>query len=109
MSFPEKALGGMWGLNLAAVVAAGAASFGAFGAAVGHCLGILLLYSATFFLFAPLHVLIALCVWTAYCLDAGGDGALRRAAVRLFSAETLVFWALYWGMILEFVPLHLRL
>lgn len=111
MSNQEKAIGGTWCLNLAAVVAAGASSFGALGAAVGHCLGILILYSAAFFLFAPLHVLVALCVWTAYCLDrsGSGDGALRRAFLRLFTAETLLFWALYWGMVLDFVPLNLRL
>jgi len=112
MSNQEKALGGVWGLNLAAVVAAGVTPVGALGAAIGHCLGILLLYSATYFLFAPLHALIALCVWTAYCVDSaahGREGALRLAVLRLVGAESVVYWALYWSMVLELVPLHLRL
>ena len=112
MSTQEKALGGTWFVNLLAAVAAGAAPFGAFGAAVGHCLGILILYGAAYFLFAPLHVLVVLCVWMSYCLDRSGsssEGALRRAFLRLFATETLLFWALYWGMVMDFVPLQLRL
>ena len=105
MSFPEKAMSGVWGANLMAILAANPNE-------VKHCLGVLTVYSATYFLFAPLHALILLCVWTAYGLDRAGiaaDGALWRALTRLFCAETLVFWALYWGMVLDVVPLHVRL
>jgi hypothetical protein len=105
MSISEKALGGVWGINLLAICAANLSE-------VRHCLSVLILYSATYFLFAPLHVLILLCVWMAYGLERGdsplSDGTASRAAVRLFCAETLMFWALYWGMVLEFVPLHMR-
>ncbi len=105
MSFPEKAMSGVWGANLMAIVAANPNE-------VKHCLGVLTVYSATYFLFAPLHALILLCVWTAYGLDRAGsaaDGALWRAVSRLFCAETVVFWALYWGMVLDVVPLQVRL
>jgi hypothetical protein len=105
MSFPEKAIGGVWGLNLLAICAANHNE-------VKHCLGILVLYSATYFLFAPLHVLILLCVWTAYGLERGdsplSEGCAFRAAVRLLCAETIVYWALYWGMVFEILPLYMR-
>ncbi len=105
MSLSEKALGGVWGLNLLAICAANLSE-------VRHCLAVLVLYSATYFLFAPLHALILLCVWMAYGLERGDSplsgGTAARAAVRLVCAETLMFWALYWGMVLEFVPLHMR-
>ena len=105
MSITEKALGGVWGLNLLAICAANLNE-------VRHCLAVLILYSATYFLFAPLHALILLCVWMVYGLERSdsplSDGTAVRAAVRLCCVETLVFWALYWGMVLEFVPLHMR-
>lgn len=101
----EKALGGVWGLNLLAICAANFSE-------VRHCVAVLILYAATYFLFAPLHALILLCVWITYGLERGdsplSDGTAARAAVRVFYAETLMFWALYWGMVLEFVPLHFR-
>lgn len=95
----------MWGLNLLALFAANLNE-------VRHCLSVLILYAATYFLFAPLHALILMCVWLAYGLERGdsplsGDIAVR-AAIRLVSVETVLFWALYWGMVLEFVPLHMR-
>ncbi len=105
MSFPEKALSGVWGLNLLAICAA---NFNE----VRHCLSILLLYAATYFLFAPLHALIVMCVWMAYGLEKGdsplSDGVALRAASRMLMAETLMFWALYWGMMFEILPLHMR-
>ena len=105
MNISQKTLGGVWGLNLVALCAANATE-------VRHCLAVLALYAATYFLFAPLHALIMLCVWTAYGLERGdsplSDGTAARAAVRLVLAETLVFWTLYWGMMFEILPLHLR-
>jgi len=105
MSMTEKALGGVWGLNLLAICAGNFTE-------VRHCIAVLILYAATYFLFAPLHALILLCVWMAYGLERGDSplsaGTATRAAVRLVCAETLMFWALYWGMVLEFVPLHFR-
>ena len=105
MSFPEKALGGVWCLNLLALCAANMNE-------VRHCLAVLILYAATYFLFAPLHALIVMCIWMAYGLERSdsplSEGGAMRAAVRLLSIETLVFWTLYWGMVLEFVPLHMR-
>lgn len=105
MSLSQKALSGVWGLNLVAIFAANASE-------VRHCLSVLILYAATYFLFAPLHALILLCVWMAYSLDRGdsplSEGTAGRAAVRLVLAETLMFWALYWGMVLEILPLHMR-
>lgn len=99
------ALGGVWGVNLLAICAANLNE-------VRHCLAVLLLYAATYFLFVPLHALIVLCVWTAYGLERGdsplSDGTAARAAVRLVSVETVMFWALYWAMVLEIVPLHMR-
>lgn len=104
MGISEKALGGVWGLNLLAICAANLSE-------VRHCLSVLILYSATYFLFAPLHVLILLCVWMAYGLERGDSplsgGTAARAAVRLCCAETLMFWVLYWGTMLEFVPLQM--
>lgn len=98
-------LGGVWGVNLLAICATNISE-------VRHCLAVLVLYAATYFLFAPLHVLILLCVWTAYSLERGesaqADGCAVRAAVRMVCAETLVFWALYWGMVFEILPLHMR-
>jgi len=105
MSMTEKALSGVWGLNLLAIFAANFSE-------VRHCLAVLILYAATYFLFAPLHALILLCVWMAYGLERGdaplSEGIALRAAGRLVLVETLMFWALYWGMVLEFVPLHMR-
>ncbi len=105
MNLPEKALGGVWGLNLLAIFAANSSE-------ARHCLSILLLYAATYFLFAPLHALILLCAWTAYGLEKGdsplSEGIAARAAVRVVFVETLVFWGLYWGMVLELVPLQMR-
>jgi hypothetical protein len=105
MSITEKALSGVWGLNLLAICAANLNE-------VRHCLAVLILYSATYFLFAPLHALILLCVWMAYGLERGdsplSEGTATRAAIRLFFAETLMFWALYWGMMFEILPLHMR-
>ncbi|PIR19500.1 MAG: hypothetical protein COV48_01640 [Elusimicrobia bacterium CG11_big_fil_rev_8_21_14_0_20_64_6] len=105
MSIPEKALGSLWGINLLAICAANSTE-------VRHCLAVLTLYAATYFLFAPLHALILLCVWMAYGLERGdsplSEGTAARAAVRLVCAETLMFWGLYWGMVLELLPLHLR-
>jgi len=105
MSISQKTLGGLWGLNLIAICAANASEF-------RHCLAVLVLYAATYFLFAPLHALIMLCVWTAYGLERGdsplSEGTAGRAAVRLVLAETLMFWALYWGMMFEILPLHMR-
>ncbi len=105
MNFPELLLGGLWGMNLLAICAA---NFNE----IKHCIAVLLLYSATYFLFVPLHAVIFLVVWTAYGLERGDasptDGVAVRAAVRLLSVETVMFWALYWGMMLELVPLHLR-
>ena len=99
------ALGGVWGVNLLAICATNANE-------IRHCLAVLVLYSATFFLFAPLHALILGCVWTAYVLERGdaplSDGCAARAAVRMICAETLVFWGLYWGMVFELLPLHFR-
>lgn len=101
----DKAVGGLWGVNLVAIFAANLNE-------ARHCLAVLALYAATYFLFAPLHALILLCVWTAYGIERGesalSDGIARRAALRLFCAETLLFWGVYWGMVLEIVPLHLR-
>lgn len=106
MNFPEMALGGVWSANLLAICVA---NFNE----VKHCLGVLILFSATYFLFVPLHALIVLCVWTAYGLERGdsplSDGTAARAAMRLISAETVMFWALYWGMVFELVPLQMRL
>ncbi|MEK7233739.1 MAG: hypothetical protein AAB268_07980 [Elusimicrobiota bacterium] len=105
MSICEKALGGMWGLNLLAICAVNLSE-------IQHCLSVLILYAATYFLFAPLHVLILMCVWMAYGLERGDSplsaGAAARAASHLFCVETMMFWALYWGMMLEVVPLHMR-
>ena len=86
MSFPEKALGGVWGLNLLALCAA---NFNE----IKHCFSVLLLYSATYFLFAPLHALIVMCVWMAYSLERGDSplsgGTAARAAIRLVSSSEL--------------------
>ena len=105
MSTRDIALGGVWGANLLAICATNMSE-------VRHCLAVLLLYSATYFLFAPLHALILLCAWTAYTLEKGdsplSEGSAARAAVRIACAETVVFWALYWGMVLELLPLHMR-
>lgn len=105
MSTRDLTLGGVWGINLLAICAS---NFNE----VRHCLAVLILYSATYFLFAPLHVLILLCVWMAYALERRDspmtDDCAVRAAVRMFCAETLMFWALYWGMVFELVPLHMR-
>ncbi|MCR4297013.1 MAG: hypothetical protein NUW21_15895 [Elusimicrobia bacterium] len=105
MSARDLALGGVWGVNFLAI---GAANFNE----IRHCAAVLALYSATYFLFAPLHALIVLCVWLAYGLERGdsplSEGGLNRAAVRLICVETLMFWALYWGMVLEYLPLHMR-
>ncbi len=105
MSISQKTLGGVWGINLVAICAANATE-------IKHCIAVLALYSATYFLFAPLHILILLLVWTAYGLEREdsplSEGTAARAAVRLFLAETLMFWVLYWGMMFEVVPLHMR-
>ena len=106
MTYSEKAMSGVWGANMFAILAANPNE-------VRHCLGVLTLYSATYFLFAPLHAFILLCVWMAYGLERqespGSEGCAFRAAIRLVCAETVVFWALYWGMILDVIPLHVRL
>ncbi len=105
MSLTQRTLSGVWGLNLVAICAANASE-------VRHCLAVLVMYAATYFLFAPLHALLFLCVWTVYALERGdsplSEGTALRAAVRLFFAETVIFWALYWGMTLEILPLHFR-
>ena len=72
MSICEKALGGMWGLNLLAICAVNLSE-------IQHCLSVLILYAATYFLFAPLHVLILMCVWMAYGLERG-DSPLSAGA-----------------------------
>ena len=48
MSFPEKTMGGVWGANLFAICAANPTE-------EKHGLGVLTVYSATYFLFAPLR------------------------------------------------------
>lgn len=105
MSMRDLTLGGVWGVNLLAICASNINE-------VRHCLAVLILYSATYFLFAPLHVLILMCVWTAYSLERGdsplSSDCATRAAVRMVCAETVLFWALYWGMVFELVPLHMR-
>ena len=105
MSLSQRTLSGVWGINLVAICAANATE-------IKHCLAVLGLYSATYFLFAPLHILILLLVWTAYGLERGdsplSEGTAARAAGRLLIAETLMFWVLYWGMMFEVVPLHMR-
>lgn len=105
MSLSQRTLSGLWGLNLVAICAANLNE-------VKHCLAVLTLYAATYFLFAPLHALILLCIWMAYGLERGDspltEGTAARAATRLVFVETLMFWALYWGMVLEVVPLHMR-
>jgi hypothetical protein len=105
MSFPEKAVSGVWGANIVAICAANPNE-------VRHCLSVLALYSATYFLFAPLHALILLCAWTAYGAERQespkAESCALRAVVRVLCAETVVFWGLYWGMVLEVVPLHMR-
>lgn len=105
MSVRDLTLGGIWGVNLLAICAS---NFNE----VRHCLAVLILYAATYFLFAPLHALILLCVWTAYKLESGdsplAEGCAVRAAARALAAETVVFWALYWGMVFELLPLHMR-
>lgn len=70
-----------------------------------HCASVLLLYSAVFFLFfMPLHALLA-----AAALGTLAAGASRLAAApRWLFAESVAYWALYWGVMLQFVPLHLR-
>ena len=99
-------MGSVWGVNLIAIVAANPNE-------MKHGLGILTLYSATYFLFAPLHALMLLCVWMADGLELqespNSCGGALRAGLRLLCAETIVFWALYWGMILDVVPLHMHL
>ena len=105
MSISQKTMSCAWGINLMAICAANAGE-------IKHCLAVLGLYAGTYFLFAPLHMLIMLCVWTAYGLERGdsplSEGTAARATVRLFFAETFIFWALYWGMVSELLPLHLR-
>ncbi len=95
----------MWGANIMAICATNPSE-------IRHCLSVLLLYGASYFLFAPLHALIVLCAWTAYGVEKQespkAEGCLLRAATRVICAETLVFWCLYWSMILEVVPLHMR-
>ena len=105
MTTKEAVFAGLWGGNFLVVCGLNPTD-------VGHCIGVLILYAAAYFLFAPLHGAILLGVWTAYGLDRASsteDGAFWRAVQRLFTAESLVFWAVYWGMILEVVPLHIRL
>lgn len=106
MSLKERLVVCAWVMNLAAVCGLNVGD-------VGHCLGILVLYSAAYFLFAPLHALMVLCGWFSYLMDksesAGIDSVALRAAGRVILAETLAFWLIYWGMVLDFVPLHLRI
>ena len=93
-------LTGAWGANLALICALNPHE-------LRHCLSLLLLYAAVYFLFlAPLHALFAAGAWAAHrarhALSAAG------AVERLFAAESAVFWLLYWAMMLELVPLNLR-
>lgn len=106
MGLKERLVVTAWLLNLATVCGLNMGD-------VRHCLGVLILYSAAFFLFAPLHILMVLCGWASYCLErstsAGIDAIAQRAAGRVALAETLVFWLIYWGMVLEVVPLNIRI
>ncbi len=105
MNLPEKAAGGLWGANILAICAANPNE-------LRHGLSVLALYAATYFLFAPLHALIMMCAWTAYGAERTespkAEGCALRAVVRVVCAETLMFWGLYWGMVLDIVPLHMR-
>ena len=103
MSLSET-LGGVWGINLLAICVANLNE-------VRHCLAVLILYAVTYFLLAPLHAVILLGVGMAYGIERRDpplthDTAVR-AAERIFCVETLVFWVLYWGMVLGFVPLYM--
>lgn len=106
MSAMEKACVGAWGVNLCCAAACNLGE-------LGYAAGVMLVFSATFFLFAsPLHAVLAMCAWVLYrqeCRAVVPAQAAGRACARLFCAESLVFWALYWGMALDLAPLHIRL
>lgn len=106
MSAMEKACVGAWGVNLCCAAACNMSE-------LGYAAGVLLVFTATFFLFAsPLHAALAMCVWILYRLEsraAAPGQAVSRACSRLICAESLAFWALYWGMAFDLVPLHIRL
>jgi hypothetical protein len=95
---------GAWGANLLAAAAVNLH-------ALPHGLGVLLVFAATFFLFAaPVHLLLGLSSWAAYCCERarGEAAASRRAALRLFFAESALFWAAYWAMLAGALPLTIR-
>lgn len=106
MSTVEKAFTGAWGVNLLAACALNLRE-------LGHALGVLLVFSATFFLVAaPLHLLLALSAWALYraeCASSAANGAPYRACARVVCAETVLFWAMYWGMVLNVVPLQIKI
>ena len=102
MSRHERAVAGLgsaWGANICLIWALNPHD-------VTHCASILLLFTAVYFLFlAPVHALLAGIVWAAHRVTRDTPA---EAAERWLTAESFVFWLLYWGMVLEFVPLHLR-
>lgn len=104
MSGLAKACTGAWGVNVVAACAMG-------GFELGHVVAVLLVFAAVFFLFAaPLHVLLGLGSWAGFCVEraAGEAVAARRALLRLYCAESALFWAAYWGMVLGLLPLTIR-
>ena len=105
MSAAERTCAGVWGLNLACAAACNARE-------LGHAAGVLLVFAATWFLFAaPIHAALAVVTWTLYRLEcrARPDGAAHRACLCLLCAESALFWGLYWAMACGIFPLNIRL
>lgn len=80
---------------------------------LGHAMGEFLVFAAVFFLLAaPVHGMLLLYAWSRHRAenDARAEpGAAYRAAAGAVCAESLLFWTAYWGMVLGFVPLQIRL
>lgn len=99
-----KVCSGAWGLNIAAACAIHLHG-------LGHGLSVLAFFAATFFISAaPLHVLLGLSSWAAFLGEraAGEAGAARRAVLRLFFTESVLFWGGYWAMVAGLLPLTIR-
>lgn len=105
MQLVEKLCTGVWASNLLAALAVSLPD-------LGHGLGVLLVFASVFFLFAaPLHLALGLGCWLSYRAERAGGcmAAARHAVDRLLCAESTLFWAAYWAMVLGLLPLSIRL
>lgn len=105
MQLVEKLCTGVWASNLLAALAVSLPD-------LAHGLGVLVVFAAVFFLFAaPVHLALGVGCWLSYRAEraAGCLASARHAADRLLCAESVLFWAAYWAMMLGLLPLTIRL